>query len=316
MKKQVIYIYARNMHLGDTIALEPIVRQLLESGKHVVIWTKYPAIFKDYPYKGLKAIGQMSLLHRRYVKLLHWVNKFLIKQIHVKGLPNFYDMNLLDFHALEVDNVKKGLEAENMVKWIAQYFGLPYIVRSPVFFFLNQGNYVNPYPPKKYVILHIKELNEQLPFKHIYGVNWEKIIRQLNQENYEVFQLIEHAHSKIIAGAQPLKKQLDDLIVYMHYASFFIGSDSGPSHIAKTTQTPAIIFFGAINPAYIQNNSLFKGIVLQNPCTKPFCYHIQNNGNDAQCLLKNTSEELSCCTFTDKQVLDAIEEIKKIDGQS
>jgi hypothetical protein len=63
------------------------------------------------------------------------------------------------------------------------------------------------------------------------------------------------------------------MIALINKASFFIGIDSGPSHIAASFSTPALIFFGSVNPSYRHFKSLFNGFFLPQHCEFAGCYH-------------------------------------------
>ena len=157
----------------------------------------------------------------------------------------------------------------------------------------------------KYVVLHIENYGAEYNFRNIYAVNWEAVVTNLNNEGYHVVQIGKKANE--VKGVEFVETSLRELMSVINACSFFIGSDSAPSHFAACLQKPAIIFFGSVNPWFRHIKGLFKGIILQGNCEYANCYHIQQPYQQV-CVLKTAEERMipKCCVHSTENVNEQI----------
>jgi ADP-heptose:LPS heptosyltransferase len=78
----------------------------------------------------------------------------------------------------------------------------------------------------------------------------------------------------IIACETTVKK----LIALLQRARLFIGSDTGPTHIASCLEIPTVAIFGPKDPAiyspYGDNTVVVRKDIPCSPCTKRTCNHV------------------------------------------
>ncbi|MDP9014739.1 MAG: hypothetical protein M3O41_19175, partial [Pseudomonadota bacterium] len=97
----------------------------------------------------------------------------------------------------------------------------------------------------KYVVFHLESFATQ-DFRKIYGVEWGKIVSSLSARAFTVIQIGKDPAP--IPGAVIVKGDIRDMIALIRGATFFVGLDSGPSHIASALGVPALIFLGRSTP--------------------------------------------------------------------
>ena len=110
-----------------------------------------------------------------------------------------------------------------------------------------------------------------------------------------------------IDGVQTVKTTIREMISLINGSSFFIGIDSGPSHIAASLGIPALIFFGAVNPSYRHFSQLFKGSFLQQYCEFAGCYHEQVSATGVECRLVGDNGIPKCSLHTTEYVISNID---------
>jgi len=103
-------------------------------------------------------------------------------------------------------------------------------------------------------------------------------------------EIIRESKSKIVSAAGKLGlRELKELI---SQASLFIGPDSGPMHIAATTETPLVIYFGPTLPAHFspwkaKANIIEKDFDCRHTCRQKECLY-----EDFRCLQTITPQEV------------------------
>lgn len=118
-----------------------------------------------------------------------------------------------------------------------------------------------------------------------YAVLADRLIHELNysviftwgSSEYEIAEEIVSLmhHRAVIACKTASAKQL---IALLHYASIFIGSDTGPTHIASCIGIPTVAIFGPKDPAiyapYGKNSVIVRKEMSCSPCEKRTCDHV------------------------------------------
>ncbi len=141
------------------------------------------------------------------------------------------------------------------------------------------------------IILHISAGNS---FRHWGQENIVKLLSLLSQHKELRVILVgskedEPVSSRIINQSPPVVSNftgllnLRELRFLIRKAAFFIGPDSGPMHIAATTDTPIIAYFGPTLPAHF-SPWMKEAVILQKelncrPCRQRQCIH-----NDFRCI--------------------------------
>ncbi len=158
-----------------------------------------------------------------------------------------------------------------------------------------------------FVVLHLESMTDK-NYRKVYGVNWATISASLKAQGYTVLQLGQHPEP--IPGVVHRSTTLREMIALLKKASFFIGLDSGPSHIAAALEIPSLIFFGAVTPAFRHFPELMKGAILQQPCPYAGCYHDAPNPETMVCRLVGPEGTPICSLHTTEGVLEAIKDLR------
>jgi ADP-heptose:LPS heptosyltransferase len=106
------------------------------------------------------------------------------------------------------------------------------------------------------------------------------------------------------------------MIRLINGSDFFIGIDSGPSHIATAFGKKSILFFGAVNPWFRHFRSLFNGIIMQSYCEFANCYHTSNNGKETVCRLVGNEGMPKCSIHQTQDILNNIIKLTSSDKKN
>jgi ADP-heptose:LPS heptosyltransferase len=285
LKKPLVFL-VRKMALGDVLWIEPVVRQLASTHKRVIVYTRYPELFLNYPLANVRFTDRLRLVE----KVWRFVGKTLpFTRLHI-GLDRSYENN----------------QKVHFLSAYQQAAGLP-ITREYPRLYLSKAE--EEFRPKeagtgKYVVVHLESAATQ-NFRKVYGVEWEKIVSSLAERAFTVIQTGKDPAP--IPGAVVVKGNIRDMIALIRGASFFVGLDSGPSHIAAALGVPALIFFGAINPDCRHFRDLLRGQILQQPCECAGWYHETNVHVGSSCSLIGDGGVPKCALHTTGHVLEKIE---------
>ncbi len=298
MKKKIRIVTIWAKSLGDTVWAEPIIRSLTKKYKKVIVYTTLPALFENYPYPQvyIKDISKISIIKNRAIKYMCIFNRYTC----------LYFKFSIFFKELDYTHRRN----QPILQAYSNIAHVPYIEEYPKIYLTDKEKQEKIWN-KKYILIHLTEQAE--PFRNIYGINWESIIETIRKEDYEIFYIQNKATPLFLnkSKAHPLTVDLRSLIVWIYQASYFIGMDSGPSHVAAALQTPSLIIFN--NAVYIEHRHYidqFKGVILSNKCKHRGCYdYIHSHKKD--CLLASTTEYLQCCIFSTEQVLKGWETLKE-----
>lgn len=285
MKPRTIYII-RKRALGDVLWAEPVIRLLSKKYKKIIVYTKFTELFKNYPEKNVKFVSDLNFLQKCLIRLDNLLNL------------NFFSINL-----------EKSYEAspkQHILHAYQKKAGIPLSSEYPKVYLGENEKNSNARWNQKYVVVNISTLSNTQNYRTVYGINWPKIIDYIAQKGYKVIEI----------GTPPgmiseiyQTTSVREMIGLISKATFFIGLDSGPSHIAASFNVPSIIFFGAVNPEYRHFMNQFKGYILQQPCTHAGCYHNKKIEKEHICPLYGTTGTPVCCIFTDSEIQTAINKL-------
>lgn len=244
-----IVILQRSCAMGDVIMMEPVMEWFYQAGYRVIL-----DIPKEY----------FNLFAHHYYKVEH---------IHaLTEIPE--DARII--------NLDMAYEVEPKRLALLSYYKVCKIhngeIRNP------RLNYRVPGDKRlmnKYVILH----NDDTFMRHrnTHGFDWDWITFWIEKNTeYKVFRVGRGLGS----GGKKLNTDNEQMLAWMiGGADFFIGIDSGCAQIAVASGVKAMIFFGAVNPAY-RYADLSDIHVMQRACPiqKDGCYHedITKTGQECQ----------------------------------
>jgi len=271
----LIYL-VRKSALGDVLWIEPVIRQLAERYKKVIVFTKYNTLFENYPLPGVQFRNSLNFFEKVWNRMESFF-KFSFRFINL-------DMSY------ENDTKKHILHAYQ------KKAGLPLTNEYPILHLSAEEQKPFPDLPAKYVVLHLESFTTQNS-RRVYGVQWEKVTEHLHKLGYEVIQVGKQPDD--IAGTRFVKTSIREMIRLIRHCSFFIGIDSGPSHIAASLQKPSLVFFGAVNPLYRHFPEKFNGFFLQqHPCEFGGCYHEANSIWGRSCRLVGDDGIPKCSLYS------------------
>ncbi len=285
MKTPFVFL-VRKMALGDVLWIEPVIRQLASTHKRVIVYTNYPELFLNYPLSNVRFTDRLRVAE----KVWRFVGKALpITRLHI-GLDRAYENN----------------RKVHFLSAYQQAAGLPLTREYPRLYLSSAEENFRPHVAGsgKYVVFHLESFSTQ-NFRRVYGVEWEKIVSSLSARAFTVIQIGKDPAP--IPGAAVVKGGIRDIIAVIRGASFFVGLDSGPSHIAAALGVPALIFFGAVNPDFRHFRELLKGQILQQPCECKGWYHESKVQADSCCQLVGDARVPKCALHTTDQILERIE---------
>ena len=269
----------RDYALGDVVMIEPILRYFHKKGYRVALDTVQPFqelfMFHDFP-----VIPKQNLHPELKYKTIDLSGAYEIKP-QQNHLESYYDFC--------------GVSKEDRV--IAKpKLNLQFDMKKYKIF-------------KNYCIIHIDERAEA--YRNIYGIDWEKIVSNLKKRGYLVLQLGLSNH-KPIKGAVEMRTPGTPFLMWVcSGASFFIGIDSGISHICSAFNIPSVIFFGSVNPEII--HPTLENIIPvhkhhgEGVCTKPFCWHHVISESGTPCYIDNAKPP--CTQFTTEEAMQHIEKV-------
>lgn len=260
---------------GDVIALEPLLHYYYLKGYRVVLNTS-PNFFNYFLNHYFKIHHPRELDGRLKVKEINLDLAYEVfpKQLHLKS---YFDMCGIS----------------------------DYELRNPILC-LNFDAKEKPNKLfKKYCVIHVDERPQN--GRNIIGVNWFEIVIHLESLGYTVLQIGVGKHADI--GAIQMSTPSEQFLQWVVCgADLFLGIDSAPAHVAVAMKTPAIVFFGSVNPDYIYPDaSVVEIIQYENICPLPKCWHEQIGESSNECIVDESKPP--CIKFTNKQVLEAIKKI-------
>ena len=274
----------RKRQMGDGLWIEPVIRELAGKYKKLIVISKFNVLFENYPLKNVVFKSNLSIVEKIIERFEHFLNTNIL----FFNLDFSYEQDPLK-HILHAYQKKSGLSIRN------EYPKL-FLSESEKIPFINEGS--------KYVILHIESFSER-NYRHLYGIEWGEIIVYLKAKGFDVIQI--GKSPKQIEGCRNINTNIRELISIINNASYFIGLDSGPSHIAAALKIPSLIFFGAINPEYRHFKESFKGFFLQQYCEFNGCYHKTPGSSDPLCKIVPNDQAPPCSIYSNDYLIKMID---------
>ncbi len=276
----------RTAGIGDVLWLEPVIRVLAKKHKKIILHTRFPELFDNYPLHNVKVTAIPPGWQRALIKVL-----------------NFFSGGKI-YHRL--DSCYEKTPKKHILHSYQSYFSLPLTEEYPVIFLNDEERKPLAGMPSKYIVLHL-EPSSIYNFRKVYGVDWNEIIYWLKEKGVAV----------ITTGNSPLpfkdtvffKGSLRQLMTLIYHAIFLIGVDSGPANIAAALHKPALIFFGSVNPDYRHFRKLFNGYILQQPCEFAGCYHETLIPGGQSCKLVGDAGIPKCSVHTTERVKESIDSL-------
>ena len=273
---QKTVIIKRSASMGDVILVEPVLHYFHKKGYRVVIDTPEPFYM---------------LFVNHYFPVHH------ISKIDGRLLPGAEHYNL--------DMAYEALPKQNRLLSYYQFCGIKDgEMRNPklsVGFQLSQ--YTKLFP--KYCIIHLEGIRQS--GRNVFGVDWENVVANIQARGYSVFQ-VGKRNVPLIKNAIYLNTMNENFLCYaVGSADFFIGIDSGVSHVASAFNVPSILFFGNTNPEIVHADLSNKVVLTKVVCEKPHCWHEQIGVESSECYID--PQLPPCAKYTTKEVLDAIDKL-------
>lgn len=252
--------------LGDVIQVEPILTYYYSKGYNVILDSPYYEFFK-----------------------MHFFPVYDYRSFD-KSIPH------------QTINLDSSYEAKPKQLHLKSYFetcgASDFVLRNPE---LNYQVQDNTRIFKKYVVLHID--NRDTTHRNIFGVNWKDIVKSIEDRGYTVIQIGKATHESVALEFNTVNHGM--LLWIIAGCDFFVGVDSGPSHIAVSLGKPCVLFFGSVNPAYIHADlSDIEVIQTACPVKKDGCWHdtLGYRGNDCEVDVSAPP----CCVSTNATVWRAV----------
>ncbi|PWU04737.1 MAG: hypothetical protein C5B52_00940 [Bacteroidetes bacterium] len=289
LSRRLIYLI-RKRALGDVLWIEPVIRQLASTHKKLIVYTKYPELFENYNLPNVFFKQELNL----FEKLLLGFERIFHTNIWFKDLEESYERN----------------PKAHFLHAYQQKIGLPQTIEYPRIYLNEEEKILSKKYAEggKYMVLHLESLTNK-NYRKVYGVNWMEVVDAIREKGIRVIQIGKSPEE--IPNTTYVKTGIREMIGLIAGSSFFLGIDSGPSHIAASLGIPSLIFFGAVNPEFRHFKSIFKGFFLQQPCQFAGCYHETVHMKDPECRLVGDQGIPICSLHTTVYVLDQMNSLIK-----
>jgi ADP-heptose:LPS heptosyltransferase len=275
----------RKRQLGDVLWIEPIIDEIALKYKKVIVHTKYNEIFNNYIHKNVFFKKELNI----FEKILHALEIFFNISILFISLENTYEKDSKK-HILNAYQKKSKLEISE---------------KYPKIYFSEEERMKNIVHFDNYVVIHLESFSTR-NYRKVYGIEWDKITSYLTEKGFKIILIGKNKYE--FENTIYIKTNLREAMLLINKAKFFIGIDSFPSHVAASLGIPALIFFGAINPAYRHFKSKFKGEFLQQKCEFNGCYHTDKK-NEVTCSIVGNEGIPKCSLHDNNYILKNIEKL-------
>lgn len=248
--------------------MEPLIKSLAASYKRVVVVSKYIELFDNYPLNNVRFVTKLPLT----AKVFYGLEKLFKVQLFFINLRDAYESNpavhpLLAYFA-------KAKQAATFTYPSLYLSGAEKTKKITAF--------------SKYAVIHLDKYPDEQNFRNVHGIDWHDVASHIRGLGYDVVQVGKREHR--INGVEFLDTSLRDLIALINNCAFFIGPDSGPSHLAASLQKPALIMFGSVDPWLRHIKHQFNGIIMQGHCELAGCYHRQR-AREQICLIEGSGSK-------------------------
>ena len=275
----------RKRQLGDVLWIEPVIDEIALKYKKVIVHTKYNEIFNNYKHKNVIFKKELNI----FEKILHALENLLNTSILFISLENTYEKDSKK-HILNAYQKKSKLEISE---------------KYPKIYFSEEERMKNIVHFDNYVVIHLESFSSR-NYRKVYGIEWDKITSYLTEKGFKIILIGKNKYE--FENTIYIKTNLREAMLLINKAKFFIGIDSFPSHVAASLGIPALIFFGAIDPAYRHFKSIFKGEFLQQKCEFNGCYHTDKK-NEVTCRIVGNDGIPKCSLHDNNYILKNIEKL-------
>ena len=272
--------------MGDVLWIEPVIRALAARHRKVTVITKYNELFLNYPLPNVVFRSDL----KRWEKALVWIDMQLGTRL--------FSINLDGAH--EKDPHRHFLNTFQMKA------GVPIMREYPHLYLSDMEKNADPGVSGPFVVLHLESFAD-MNYRKVYGVDWAEVAAYLRGKGYTVLQLGKEPAP--IEGVIHRQTTVREMMALLNKASFFIGLDSGPSHVATALGVPSILFFGAVNPHYRHFTDLMKGFIMQGNCVYAGCFHETDDPLSVVCRLVGKEGIPVCSLHTTASVEASIDKL-------
>ncbi|MHA8107266.1 glycosyltransferase family 9 protein [Aquirufa sp. 5-AUSEE-100C1] len=234
-------------HLGDIVAAEPIIGELrLKHPKAKIVWivkASFRSLLENHPQIDV-VIDEHSILNSIWLTQHSPFNQFY--NLHLSNLrfDSYFHRELINPKADQLDlTMHNYYHRGNLLKGVFDMCEIPYVESKQPHLYL--GNDDSLQLPQNYWVIHRKSNGAE---REWVDENWHTLIQRI-LDQYDVT-LIEIGISDGLAIDHPKfisyvgKTSLVSMAKIIQGAKFFIGIDSGPTHIANAFEIPGLILLG------------------------------------------------------------------------
>jgi heptosyltransferase-3 len=234
-------------HLGDIIAAEPIIDELRKKHPNArIVWiVKSP--FKDllihHPHID-RVIVEHSLLSSIWLTVNNPFSHFY--NLHLSGLryDTYFRRELYNAQAELIGlNQSNYYTNRNLLRGFYELCGITYQQSKQPYLYLGEVSTTKL--PANYWVIHRKSNGKDREWQ---DEGWITLIQQA-LETYDV-NIIEVGVSEGLSFSHPKfislvgKTSISEMAKIIAGADFFLGIDSGPTHIANAFEIPGLILLG------------------------------------------------------------------------
>jgi heptosyltransferase-3 len=234
-------------HLGDIVASEPIINALHKKFKHAEIYWIVKPVFAPILIKhpGLfKVILETNLLFSIFIARKNAFTQFY--NLHLNDLRRdpYFGTKLINPYAEEIDlTIHNYYTSSNLLGNFSRLCRLDLDHTAPSIF-VGQADIDLPFEGN-YWVLHRKstDINREWQDK-----NWIQLLDLLTLE-YGINVVEIGTNDPLVYSSKSFlnlvgETNIEETCMLIKSARFFLGIDSGPTHIANAFQIPALILCG------------------------------------------------------------------------
>ncbi|RYF86268.1 MAG: hypothetical protein EON98_04195 [Chitinophagaceae bacterium] len=278
----------RKRALGDVLWTEPVIRSMAEKYKKLIVYTKYPVLFQNYPWKNVVFTSRLSFFEKIILKAdsilgLHWLSLDLDQAYETKPHTHF-------LHAYQ------------------QTANLP-VTREYPRLYLSPTEENHRIEERPYVVLHIESFSNKA-YRQVVGIDWEQVVLFFKERGFQVLQV--GVKENVLSGARFIKTTIRELLSLLRHADYFVGIDSGPSHLASSLGIRSLLLFSAIDPSLRHFPDLMNGIILKQSCEHDCTNYDVQSEAEHFCSAKVNGIP-RCCIFDTGKVLVQLGKLLKED---
>ncbi len=268
-------VIKRSGACGDLIMVEPLIQYYHEKGYQVVLDTQpeLMEVFFNHPFR-IKHISEMNPA---------------IVPIKVINLDMSYEskpkQRVLDTY-YEFAGITDGRMRNSRL-------------------YVDQPSHHRLF--KKFIVFHI-DRTHNMPYRDVYGVNWEFVNNYYQRLGYTCIQVGKGAHEDVGTYFHTETRQM--LLYLLAGADAVCAIDSGVAQISVALGKPTAIFTGSVD-LKLRYVSFGNIQVIKNKCPKPeleYCYHTAVSTTGVKCVI-NEKEPPCTKNFHEWQVVGALNKL-------